>query len=87
MATVTIRNLDPAVVEQLKRQAAANHRSLEAELRGLLEQAAKRALSRAEFVALAERIAAMNPVPPAAEEGGALLQELREERLRQLTDK
>jgi len=86
MATVTIRNLDPAVVEQLKRQAAANHRSLEAELRGILEQAAKRALSRTEFVALAERIAAMNPLPQ-DEDSDSVIHEAREERARQLTDK
>ena len=33
MATVTIRNLDDGLVDKLKAQAKANHRSLEAELR------------------------------------------------------
>ncbi|RHW16767.1 hypothetical protein D1610_13635 [Sphingomonas gilva] len=40
MATLTIRKLDDAVYERLKAQAAANHRSLEAEARMLLEQIA-----------------------------------------------
>lgn len=40
MATITIRKLDDAVYERLKSRAAANHRSLEAEARMLLEQAA-----------------------------------------------
>ena len=33
MATITVRNLDDAVYERLKREAKANHRSLEAEAR------------------------------------------------------
>jgi plasmid stability protein len=33
MATITIRNVDDGVYEQLKRDAAANQRSLEAEAR------------------------------------------------------
>ena len=33
MATLTVRNLDDAVYERLKRDAKANHRSLEAEAR------------------------------------------------------
>lgn len=38
MATLTIRKLDDAVYERLKMRAAANHRSLEAEARLLLEK-------------------------------------------------
>jgi plasmid stability protein len=33
VATITVRNLDDAVYERLKREAKANHRSLEAEAR------------------------------------------------------
>jgi plasmid stability protein len=40
MPAVHIRNLDDAVIEALKRRAAASHRSLEAELRTILESAA-----------------------------------------------
>jgi len=38
MAQILIRNLDPKVVEKLKEQAAANGRSLEADLRIFLER-------------------------------------------------
>ena len=37
MATITVRNLDDAVYERLKREAKANHRSLEAEARVRIE--------------------------------------------------
>lgn len=58
MANLTIRNLDAKVVESLKEHARANHRSLEAEVRVLLEQHAKR-LSTEELVRRAKEIAAM----------------------------
>lgn len=38
MATLTVRNLDDAAYERLKREAKANHRSLEAEARARIEQ-------------------------------------------------
>ncbi len=60
MATVTIRNLDADVVEQLKRKAKQNHRSLEAELRVILEDEARR-LTGKEARALADHIAALTP--------------------------
>lgn len=37
MATVLIRNIDDSVVDALKARARRNHRSLEAELRSILE--------------------------------------------------
>jgi plasmid stability protein len=40
MPAVHVRNLDDAVIEALKRRAAKSHRSLEAELRCILEAAA-----------------------------------------------
>ena len=40
MAQVLVRGLDPGVVEALKDRARSNGRSLEAELRGVIEQAA-----------------------------------------------
>jgi len=40
MSTLTIRDLKPAVVKSLKRKAAENHRSLEGEVRALLEREA-----------------------------------------------
>ncbi len=60
MANLTIRNLDDEVVAKLKAQAKAHHRSLEAELRTLLSEAAVRP-SREDFLKAADRIAAMTP--------------------------
>lgn len=60
MATLTIRNLDDAVVDRLKKRAKAHHRSLEAEVRDLLEEIAEpgRHLS---FRDLADLVSAMTP--------------------------
>ncbi len=63
MATVTIRNLDEAVVEALKKRARANNRSLEGELRHILTAAAG-SPGPVDLRALAERIAAMTPDRP-----------------------
>ncbi len=63
MANLTIRNVDDEVVERLKKRAKDNGRSLEAELRELLKQAAKRK-SPEELLAIADRIAAMTPDVP-----------------------
>lgn len=63
MATLTIRNLDDAVVEKLKQRAKANNRSLEAEVRAALERSAARPDLEA-FRREAERIAAMTPDVP-----------------------
>ena len=41
MGTITIRNVDDAIVARLKAQAKANHRSLEGELRHLLDRFVK----------------------------------------------
>ena len=38
MANLVVRNLDPRIVDALKRRAAKNGRSAEAEHRGLLEE-------------------------------------------------
>ena len=63
MANLTIRNLDDEVVAKLKAQAKAHHRSLEAELRTLLSEAAARP-SREEFREIAARIRATTPDVP-----------------------
>ena len=52
MANVSVRNLDDAVVERLRAQAEAQGRSLEAELRRILTEAAKPTLAES-----AERLA------------------------------
>ena len=41
MAQVLVRALDRKIVEQLKQQAAANGRSLQAELKAILEEHAR----------------------------------------------
>lgn len=41
MATINVRRLDDEVVARLRRRAAANQRSLEGEVRHILEVAAK----------------------------------------------
>jgi antitoxin FitA len=51
MAQMTIRNLDDAAYARLKAQAKRNHRSLEAEARAILEDAAN-----ADRAALLQRI-------------------------------
>lgn len=63
MARLTIRNLDDEVVKRLKARAKAHNRSLEAELRTILEAAANLPDRRA-FIRAAERIAAMTPKVP-----------------------
>jgi plasmid stability protein len=60
MANLTIRNLDDEVVAKLKAQAKAHHRSLEAELREILSATVGRQ-AREDFLARADRIAAMTP--------------------------
>ena len=41
MATIIVRRLDEAVVSRLKRRAADNNRSLESEIRDILERSAE----------------------------------------------
>lgn len=50
MAQVLIRNIDDEVVEILRQRAQRQHRSLEAELRTILESAAGRGTAREETV-------------------------------------
>jgi len=76
MGSITTRNLDDDVIARLKERAKRNNRSLEAELREIVGQAARR-LSREEFVAEADRIAAMGPASIEADVD-ALLREDRD---------
>jgi len=55
MAQVLVRDLDPAIVEKLKARAADHGRSLQAELRAILEAQASQA-TKAEARALATSI-------------------------------
>jgi plasmid stability protein len=59
MATALVRDLDDAVYERLKVRAAGNNRSLEAELREILELASKQgdvATARAAAAAMRQRL-------------------------------
>ena len=58
MATLNVRQLDDDVVRRLKRRAAANNRSLEGEVRHILENSVEddMAAKRASFSALAARL-------------------------------
>ena len=60
MATITVRNLDDKIVDRLKQIAARNKRSLEAEVRDLLERSVE-PMSRDKLLRLARRIRAMTP--------------------------
>jgi plasmid stability protein len=60
MTTLTIRRLDDRTIERLKARARTRGRSLEAELRELLTQAARQPLIL-DALAEADRIAAMTP--------------------------
>ena len=85
MATLTIRNLDDAVVEKLKSRAKANDRSLEAEARNILTGAAGRP-SREELLTTADRIAAMTPKGVKQTDSAVLLRESRAERMRRFDE-
>lgn len=58
MATINVRQLDDDVVNRLKQRAALNHRSLEGEVRHILECATddNRAVKRAAFLAASDRL-------------------------------
>ena len=58
MTTINVRRLDEKVVERLKLRAALNNRSLEGEVRHILERAAEDDISvkRAAFLAATERL-------------------------------
>ena len=77
MASMTIRNLDDKVVERLKKRAKDNGRSLEAELRVLLKQAANRK-SPEELLAIAERISAMTPDDVEQTDSTKIIREFRD---------
>ena len=61
MATVNVRQLDEEVVQRLKLRAAGNNRSLESEVRHILERASEDTVSakRASFRELATRLRQM----------------------------
>jgi plasmid stability protein len=78
MSEVLVRNLDEAVVEQLKNRARGNGRSLQAELKLILEQAARPESSRpsrGEYRVLADRIRATLGDRPHADSAALLAED------------
>jgi antitoxin FitA len=51
MAQILIRDLDPALVERLKARARRNHRSLQGEVKAILEEVGKPPMTREEMLA------------------------------------
>ena len=78
MANVTIRNLDDEVVKTLKAQAKAHNRSLEAELRQLLTEAAVLRKKRRAFRKEVDRIRKMTPKDRSQTDSVELLREDRD---------
>ena len=54
MAQLLVRDLDPAVVARLKERARQSHRSLQGEVKAILEQAAETA-TREEALAMIDK--------------------------------
>lgn len=77
MGTLTIRNLDDAVIERLKRRAKSNNRSLEGEVRAMLE-AEVPLIDKAAVLASADRIAAMTPKDRPQSDSTQLIREDRD---------
>lgn len=80
MATLTIRNLDDDLIENLKKQAKRHGRSVEAEVRQILKQNVRPKLSPAEFEALAREISAMTPRDVQQPDSAELIREGRSDR-------
>lgn len=56
MSQILVRDLDPDVVKRLKERAKRNHRSLQAEVRLILENAAPPRIDRETFLEIARQI-------------------------------
>jgi plasmid stability protein len=77
MPTLTVRNVSEAVIQQLKRRAKSAGRSLEAEVRLILEETSRRPTTD-QLEVMASRIAAMTPNTPQTD-SATILRESREE--------
>jgi hypothetical protein len=60
MPSLLVRKVDPELVESLKRRAAANHRSVEAEHRAILQQALRPLVTGEELL---RRLRPPEPLP------------------------
>ena len=90
MGTITIRRLDNAVIEAIKRRAAEAGRSMEEEARQALQQSygeAERARLRAEAVARIRDLHARGLLPKGnGVDSVDIIREMREEREQQLAE-
>lgn len=78
MPEVLVRNLDESTVEQLKTRARTSGRSLQAELKLILEQAARSSpprLSRADYRTLADQVRATLGDRPQSDSAGLLAED------------
>jgi plasmid stability protein len=55
LAQIIVRNLDDSIVERLKARARTNERSLEAEVRLILEQSARSDMAQARQIVIERR--------------------------------
>ena len=67
VGNLTIRNLDDHVIDELKEQAKANHRSLEGEIRHVLTERVDRRLRIGQFRERTRAIAALTAGTPQAD--------------------
>ena len=58
MAQILVRGLDDALVARLKERAKLNHRSLQGEVKAILEEAGAQA-TKAEALAIVDKMAAL----------------------------
>ena len=90
MGTITIRRLDDAIIEAIKRRAAEAGRSMEEEARQALQQSygeAERARLRAEAVARIRDLHARGLLPKGnGVDSVDIIREMREEREQQLAN-
>jgi antitoxin FitA len=61
MSQILVRDLAPEVVEELKQIAKLNHRSLQAQVKTMLEDAAAQRRRRLEFLEMAREIRERSP--------------------------
>jgi len=77
MSEILVRNLDPDLVERLKMRAKLNRRSLQAEVREILEREVRPSrLSREELLAIVDRI--RSNAPPQTTDSVDLIREDRD---------
>jgi plasmid stability protein len=78
MATLTIRNVDDKLVKRLKAQAKANQRSLEAELRMIVQRAVE--IEKSLLLGEMRRIRDMTPKGRRQTDSVKIIHEMRRER-------